>query len=208
MTEEYYGPASWSVSSDSSSVMEIQNCQPAFFYSDFTSMRRSIHVKIKALQDPEPDDDYIGFALGISPGDTKNHGADFLLVNWKASIAGESLLKDFVSSCGPGGLAKVGLALSEVKGIPNADEFWQHTDQDVACSPKGEGLFELARGTKLGDQGWEFNKEYDFTFEFTETSLKIYVDKNLEMEVKGTLRDGRLAFFNFSEADVIYSISI
>jgi hypothetical protein len=207
LIDEYYGPASWSLSSDHQSVNEVQNCQAAFYYSSFNTMNRSIHVKVKPLLGAEPDDDFIGFALGFKPGDTKNHNANFLLIDWKASIAGESLSKDFVSSCGPGGLAQVGLAVSRVTGIPNADEFWQHVDQDVPCSPKGEGLAELDRATNLGDKSWEFNKEYDFTFEFDGTSLRVYVDKSLELEVKGSFRDGRLAFFNFSEAEVIYGIS-
>jgi hypothetical protein len=207
LIDEYYGPALWSLSSDGESVNEVQNCQPAFFYSDFSMMSRSINVNIKPLLAAEPDDDYIGFALGFQPGDTKNHNADFLLMDWKASIAGESLNKDFISSCGTGGTAKVGLVVSRVKGIPNTDEFWQHLDQEVACSPIGEGLFELARGTSLGNQGWEFNREYTITFELNKTSLKIYVDNNLEIDIKGNFKDGRLAFFNFSQAEVTYSIS-
>jgi hypothetical protein len=207
LIDEYYGPASWSLSGDGESVNEVQNCQPAFFYSDFTALNRSIDIKIKPLLAAEPDDDYIGFALGFLPGDTKNHNADFLLVDWKASITGESLNKDFISSCSPGGTAKVGLAVSRVKGIPNTDEFWQHIDQEAACSPTGEGLYELARGTSLGNQGWEFNREYNITFEFSKTSLKIYVNNNLEVAINGNFKDGRLAFFNFSQAEVVYSIA-
>lgn len=207
MTDEYYASPSWNLSNDAKSVTETQNCQPSFFYSDFNAMGQSIHVNVKPLMDPEPDDDYFGFVLGINPGDTKNHNADFILIDWKSSIAGETLTKDFMSSCGPGGSAKIGLALSRVKGVPNVDEFWQHTDQDVSCSPNGEGIFELARGTTSGDKGWEFNKEYDFTFNLSQNSLKIYVDNNLEFDIKGTFKDGRLAFFDFSQANVIYSLS-
>jgi hypothetical protein len=207
LIDEYYGPALWGLSSDGESVNEVQNCQPAFFYGDFSTFSRSINVHIIPHLAAEPDDDYIGFALGFLPGDTKNHNADFLLVDWKASIAGESLNKDFISSCGTGGIAKAGLAVSLVKGIPNTDEFWQHTDQEAACSPIGEGLFELARGTSLGEQGWEFNREYKITFELNKTSLKIYVDNNLEIDINGNFKDGRLAFFNFSQAEVTYSIS-
>jgi len=81
LIDEYYGPALWSLSSDGESVNEVQNCQPAFFYSDFSIMSRSINVNIKPLLAAEPDDDYIGFALGFLPVDTKNHNADFLLVD-------------------------------------------------------------------------------------------------------------------------------
>ena len=77
----------------------------------------------------------------------------------------------------------MGLVLSRVQGIPTPDEFWQHTDQDSSASPKGQGLTELARATNLGDKGWTFDHEYVFTFEFNETSLKVYVDGTLEISI-------------------------
>jgi hypothetical protein len=205
--EDYYLP-SWILSADKSSVRESQNCQPSLFYSDFPAMNSSIHVKIKPLSQPEPDDDYIGFALGLQPGDTSNHKADYLLIDWKSNLPGENLYKDFGGpSCGPGGLAKEGMAVSRVQGIPTADEFWQHTDQDVTCSPKGEGVTELARAAHLGSSGYVFDHEYDFSFEFNETSLKVCVDGVLEMQVSGNFSNGSLAFYNFSQAGVNYSIS-
>jgi hypothetical protein len=205
--EDYYLP-SWILSADKSSVRESQNCQPSLFYSDFLAMNSSIHVKIKPLSQPEPDDDYIGFALGLQPGDTANHEADYLLIDWKSNLPAESLYKDFGGpSCGPGGWAKEGMAVSRVQGIPTADEFWQHTDQDVTCSPKGEGVTELARAAHLGNIGYVFDHEYDFSFEFNQTSLKVYVDGGPEINIEGNFTDGSLAFYNFSQAGVTYSIS-
>jgi hypothetical protein len=146
--------------------------------------------------------------LGFHPEDTNNHSADYLLIDWKSNFPGEDLNHDFGGpSCGPGGLAKEGLAVSRVTGIPTADEFWQHTDQDVACSPKGEGVTEIDRAATLKSTGWVLDHEYDFNFEFSETSLKVYVDGVLEINIKGNFSDGRLAFYNFSQAGVTYSIS-
>jgi hypothetical protein len=205
MSDEYYSQPSWDISATKDNVVQNANCQPSLFYSNFPVMNNKVHVKIKPLTTPELDDDYIGFALGIQPGDAKNNQAGYLLIDWKNSIPGEDLYKDF-SGGGPGGLAKVGLALSQVKGIPTPDEFWQHAD-DTQGSPQGEGLTELARAKILGNTGWSFDHEYDFSFEFTKSSLKVYVDGVLEISVTGNFSDGRLAFYNFSQAGVVYSAS-
>jgi hypothetical protein len=203
MFDEDYSSPSWDISQDKKGVTESRNCQPVLFYSDFQTMNTSIRVKIKPTTTSEIDDDFIGFALGFQPKDTTNHTASYLLIDWKNSIPGESLNKDFLAT-GSGGLAKIGLALSHVNGVPTPDEFWQH--DDVKDSPKGEGLTELARAKSLGDVGWSFDKEYDFNFDFTETALKIYVNGQLELELTGNFTDGRLAFYNFSQAGVIYSV--
>jgi hypothetical protein len=203
--EDYYLPV-WNISDDNKSVTENTNCQPSLFYSDFLTMNTRIHVKIKPLSKPGDDDDYIGFVLGFQPGDTKNKQADYLLIDWKNSIPGESLNKDF-NSPGSGGSAKVGLAVSRVTGIPTSDEFWQHID-DPQGSPQGEGLTELApRSVNFGNTGWVFDKEYDFSFEFSQTTLKIYVDGTLEMQISGNFKDGRLAFYNFSQEGVTYKVT-
>jgi hypothetical protein len=199
MTDEYYGPAWWSVSADAKSVTETRNSQPAFFLSDFQAMNISLHIKIKAQTMAELDDDYIGFALGIQPKDTGNHQADFLVIDWKNSIPGEDLYKDF-NSPGPGGQAKVGLALSRVKGVPTPDQYWQHT-----AGGTGEGLTELARGTKYGSAGWSFDRDYDFSFVYDAASLKVYLDGALEISVTGNFKDGRVALYEFSQEGTAFT---
>jgi hypothetical protein len=199
MPDEYYYPAAWQVSPDQKSVVELSNSQPSFYYSDFNCMNSTVHIKINPRSMPELDDDYFGFALGFLPGDTANHQAEFLLIDWKNSIPGENLYKDFQSP-GAGGSAKVGLSISRVKGTPTPDQYWQH-----ALGSNGEGLTELARGTDYGSKGWAFDKEYDFSFVFTASSLKVYVDGALEMSIVGSFKDGRLALYEFSQEGVVFT---
>ena len=87
-------------------------------------------------------------------------------------------------------------------GVPTADEFWQHTDYS---SHTGGGLTELARGTNLGSTGWVLGTEYEFEFVFLPGSLQVFVDGVLELDVTGTFADGRMGFYNFSQAGVTYS---
>jgi len=203
-TEESYpavagfDPGNWVVTPDGSSVTQTVNGQPTIFYSDFNAFNTTATGTV--MVNSGGDDDYIGFVLGFNPGDTTIAGANYLLVDWKQSS------QDFdfgVPSSSPGGTADVGLAVSRVSGIPDADEFWQH--DDLAGTGPGNGLEELARGTTLGNTGWEVGTAYEFSFEFTDTMLRILVDGVEEIAIAGMFSNGRLGFYNFSQADVQYS---
>ena len=155
----------WTVASDNMSVHQSQNGQPTLFYSDFNAFNTQVRGTINVSGS---DDDYIGFALGFQPGDSTNTNADYLLIDWKKGTQPHNFGDP---SCGPGSTAPVGLAVSRVNGIPTADEFWGHIDQDAACPSLGQALTELARGTNLGRTGWLTGPAYDLPFEFQATSV-------------------------------------
>jgi hypothetical protein len=185
----------WTVSGNKASVVQSQNGQPTMFYSDFNAYNTDVTGKITVSG---TDDDYIGFAIGFNPSDSTNASADYLLIDWKSV----NQYWNFGSpSDTPGSTAYAGLAVSHVFGIPTADEFWGHVNFDSDAS----GLTELARGTNLGSTGWTQGTEYAFRFLFTPTVLQVYVDDALELNVAGSFGDGRLAFYNFSQAGVTYS---
>lgn len=195
-----FGAGVWTVAGDNLSVYQSVNGQPTLFYSDFLAFNTSFQGKIKV--ETTGDDDFIGFALGFQPGDTSNSSADYLLVDWKQ---GNQSFNFGSPSCTPGSFAPRGLAVSRVTGIPTADEFWGHTNFDSpACSDLNNGLQELQRGATLGSTGWVDNQEYEFKFEFSSTSLKVFVDGTLEIDITGSFSDGRIAFYNFSQASVRY----
>jgi len=102
----------------------------------------------------------------------------------------------------PGSNAPAGLAVSRVTGIPTADEFWGHVN--FAENPAG-GLTELARGNTLGSTGWALNTVYNFRFVFQSNRLQVFVDDIPQIDIAGSFSDGRLAFYNFSQAGVTYS---
>jgi len=57
----------------------------------------------------------------------------------------------------------------------------------------------------LGSTGWVTNQEYEFTFDFGPNDLEVYVNGSLELDIAGIFTDGRLGFYNFSQAGVTYS---
>ncbi len=187
----------WQVSGGGSTVTQVNNGQPTLFYSDFQAINTNAVGRIRVTGS---DDDFIGFVLGFDPGDTTSAAADYLLLDWKR---GTQFFNFGAPSASPGGTAFAGLAVSQVTGIPDADEFWQHAN--LGGTPVGSGLLELARGSGLGNTGWVIGTEYVFDFNFTATQLQVFVDGALEIDIAGSFSDGRLGFYNFSQADVTYS---
>jgi len=191
-----FGAGVWNVAPGGGSVTQTVNGQPTLFYSTFNAQGTDVRGKIATAGG---DDDYIGFALGFGPGDSSSGAADYLLVDWKQ---GTQYWNFGAPSTTDGSTAYVGLAVSRVTGVPTADEFWGHVDFG---SDTGGGLTELARGTNLGSTGYSHGVEYDFRFIFQPTSLQVYVDDVLELNIGGSFSDGRMAFYNFSQAQVTYS---
>jgi len=191
-----FGAGVWTVSAGGDTVTQSVNGQPTLFFSDFDAMGTDVRGTIRVTGS---DDDFMGFVLGFDPGDTSSSGADYLLIDWK----GANQDFDFGNpSTTPGGLAPAGLAVSRVTGVPTADEFWQHTNY---ASHTGGGLTELARGTNLGATGWARNTDYVFRFVFHGSQLQVYVDDVLELDIAGSFSNGRIGFYNFSQAGVVYS---
>ena len=191
-----FGAGVWTVAPDGSSVRQTVNGQPTMFASNFNAQGTEVQGRIRVAGG---DDDFIGFALGYHIGDITNSAADYLLVDWKK---GDQFFDFGAPSNTPGSTANNGLAVSRVRGIPTADEFWGHTNfaQDA-----GGSVQELARGATLGGTGWLVNTTYDFRFVFLPTMLQVFVNNALELNINGVFNDGSMAFYNFSQADVTYS---
>jgi len=188
----------WTVSGDGSSVRQSVNGQPTLFYSDFDAFGTEVTGEIRV--DTGSDDDFIGFVLGYQPGDNTNIDADYLLVDWKQRNQNFNF---GVPSGSPGGTAPAGLAASRVTGLPDADEFWQH--DNLSGTPPTSGLEELARGATLGNTGYSDFTTYEFTFDFGPNNLQVSVNGALEIDIVGEFANGRIGFYNFSQAQVVYS---
>lgn len=192
-----FGAGVWTPAADGSSVTQSVNGQPTMYYSDFSAYGTKVTGKIRMAN--SGDDDFVGFVIGFDPGDASSSGANYLLVDWKRGTQNF----DFgTPSTTPGGIADAGLAVSRVTGIPTADEFWQHTDY---AAHTGGGLEELERGATLGATGWAFNTDYEFTFDFGPNDLEVYVNGVKQLDITGSFANGRLGFYNFSQAAVTYS---
>lgn len=191
----------WTPAPDGSSVVQSVNGDPTFFVGDFATANTIVEGKIKVLGSGG-DDDLVGFAIGFQPGDSVNPAADYLLIDWKRSTQSFNFN---APSCTPSSVSNSGLAISRVSGVPTGDELWGHVNFDDTCSDLTQGLTELQRASTLGSTGWAFDQEYTFRFEYSTTRVTVYVDNVAELDVFGSFPDGRICFYNFSQADVEYS---
>lgn len=195
-----FSPGVWTPAADGSSVLQSVNGQPTLYYSDFSAFGTEVSGKIR-VNSGGGDDDFIGFVIGFQSGDTTNASADYLLIDWKARSQSWNFTGGTADAT-PGGNAPAGLAVSRVQGIPTADEFWQHVNY---AEDSGGGVTELQRGATLSSTGWNFNVDYEFTFDFGPNNLQVFVDGVKELDILGTFSDGALGFYNFSQAQVLYS---
>ncbi len=101
---------------------------------------------------------------------------DFLLFDWKQ---------------GNQSTAQAGFTLSKVTSSSDTD-FWSHT---------GTGITVLASdyGT-----GWNDNTVYNFTLDYTTTSITIYIDDIEIFNITGSFSDGAFGFYNYSQSSVQY----
>ncbi|TPE59534.1 PEP-CTERM sorting domain-containing protein [Sandaracinobacter neustonicus] len=182
------GSGNWVLGSGNNSVEQTQNVNPGVFYAPGNAQGRKLSGSIKV--NTGGDDDYIGFVLGYNAGEINAApgAADFLLIDWKQYDQGGYF----------GGVAKAGLAISHVTtGLTDDAGAWLHNP--------AFGVTELARGATLGSTGWEDFVEYTFDIEFTASSVKVFVNGALELDVMGSFSDGAFGFYNYSQANVIYA---
>lgn len=201
--EDYAGTpgGSWTVAANGSSVSQSVNGVPTVFIGDSLVSYRRFEGRVTVTSGS--DDDFFGFVLGFRPGDATNPNAEYLLIDWKRST---QFYNHGGISCTPGSTAQAGLALSRVVGVPTMDELWGHVDLNTApCSTAMDFVAEVQRGATLGASGWARNQTYTFRIDYTPNRVAVYVDAVLQIDVQGAFPEGRLGFYNFSQAGVTYS---
>lgn len=121
------------------------------------------------------DDDFIGFVFGY------NNSDDFLLFDWKQSDQNFS------------GMAYSGFTLSHITG--SNVNFWDHSGSDLT----------VLASDYAGNNGWADNTVYNFTLDFTTTSIKIDIDNVTIFDVNGSFNTGKFGFYNYSQSYVRYT---
>lgn len=179
-------PPNWQVPFDRQSVVQTTNCYPSFLVSNTGSVFQRANFRIRINPTESIDDDFFGFAIGFSFGDSTNSAADYLLVDWKK-----------VEQNFDGSVALAGLAISRVTGIPTASfpEFWDRSGS----------VQELQRAANLGMIGWQNDIEYEFEVSVSSESVVISVNGSEDINLSGNFNDGSLAFYSNANAGVSYS---
>ena len=196
-----FPPANWTVSADDLSVIQDANGSASIFYSNTDLTEGTFRATIR-VSSVAGDDDSFGVVIGFQPGSTTSRTGDYLIIDWKRSAQSFDFTGDPLSDLTPGGTLNDGLAISMVTGTPSNDELGQHANYPE--NPSG-GLTELARARNLGSQGWLFNTDYVFEIEFDATSIRLFVNGTLEIDLETSVSPGRPGLYNFSQQFVTYS---
>lgn len=191
--DDSFVPAAWNATP--SSVTSVSNGDASVFYAPTSALNK----KITGTLTPGSDDDVVGFVLGYQPGDAVTGSTSkYLLIDWK----GANQFFNFVDPQGapsfhnatPGGTMPVGIALSEVRGLPTADELWQHTNHP-SPDPVG-GVTQLARGATLGSSPYNRSGgSHQFEITYTPTNITVLVDGVEQFNVNGNFPDGRFGLY-------------
>ena len=184
-TWQQEGGGNWTLAPDNNSVFQsINTPDPAVFYNNTNSQGLALSGEI-TVQEQGGDDDFIGFVLGYQTGDATNASANYLLIDWKQ--ANQSL--------GGGVFGAAGLAISEVSGVFDFNQFWSHTGV----------VNELQRGSTLGNTGWLDNTTYNFDLIFNASNIQVKVNGTTELNISGAFAEGSFGFYNLSQASVRYA---
>ncbi len=182
--DEFGDPVDWNVPAPDRAI-QVTNGDPSLLHTSLDASAAGITLEIRV--DTAQDDDFVGFALGVEPGDASDPRADYLLVDWK-----QATQVAFGATT-----ADAGLAVSRVQGVASPQELWGHTGH----------VTELARAATLGATGWTDNTTHTFEITLTSTHLSVVVDGSAELELDGEFPQGAFALYNFGQERTGYELT-
>lgn len=180
------GNGSWTYNETDNSWFQSTNTPDFTFLYDpsNTSIGNAVSGSIEVAT--TNDDDFIGFALGYSQGESTSDLADYWLVSWKKR---------------PQSGWEAGLSLWHITGNINNDPWNPSNNADVTL---------IQKANNYGSTGWVSNQNYTFDLTYTEGSLAVFIDEELELAVSAKdagvseFEDGGFGYFNFSQDTVYY----
>ncbi len=169
----------WTVATGGNSVTQTINGNPTFFVNPTPFIDKSFEGTFRV--NDTGDDDYIGFVFGWQSIN------DFYLFDWKKGLQNSS---------------QPGFTLARVTGGAAAIPFDSHHLSKT-------GYQVLATDTGTG-KGWAASTNYNFRLTYHSDSFKIEIQKPNQayttiFHYGGTYYSGKFGFYNYSQANVVYS---
>jgi len=177
----------WTVDANGVLATQFENSAPTVLVTDMPSHWADFTFDIQVTG--AQGNDHIGFALGYDPGASTDPSAEWILVDWKQVTQGDPSY--------PGRTGLEGLAVSQVSGIPTAQQLYDHT---------GPAVTEIARAINLDATGWTDGAVHNFVVHYTRDTLQVTVDGSLELDLTGNFPLGRLAPYGFSQENANYTL--
>lgn len=185
-----FDPTPWNVQAGGTEVrVNLNNNCTSIFRGGVGGSRIDLTI---SQTPPDGDNDYFGFLLGYDIGDLTNPSAEYLAVEWSGWTSD------------PNNIIR-GLALMYVSGPVGAVAI------PSRASVPGSVVRELARARTLGNQAWAAGSTHDFHVDlYAPDRLIIRVGDSVEFNLEPAdvglceFPSGGIAFYNFSQANVMY----
>ena len=210
--DQIHDTPNWSLSNSAMTVTQSVNSDPAVYVS--TLPAAGVTIAFDLTVNTYYDDDFIGWAIGYQDGDHDNPAADWLLFDWKQE-------HQWLSS-GGGHYAAQGLYMWRVQGaITQVGQLWGHSGPisliaaantlgDAAAldpngDPDGDGQINRHEDNPLGT-GWNDYQTYRIEISYSTSLVQVWVDGVQEFNVAGIFPTGNFGFYNYSQADIVYTL--
>jgi len=196
VAESYTGSnANWTVTANGQSGTQTVNTDHGTFGFVGAQAFAATYTFTLKVNDTS-DDDFIGFALGLSPGETTaGANTNYLLLDWKSGD----------QTTGTTFGAK-GVALSQVTNTPTFENLWGHS------AP----VTQLQRSPNWGSTGWVSGTTYTFVIAYTASTLHVTINGTDAFNVTAAsfgsrfpsgFPDGQVAFYGLSQPNVTYTVT-
>jgi len=193
--------AAWTVVDDDTGVQTQNASNPsiALFGQNAQVGTYIVDVGVQTAN----DDDTIGLALGFSPGDEADPAADWVLIDWKQALQQG---------------VPAGLRVAHVEGAPNGGTSILNDHPQRRCpgtGPVAGCMTQLALGQRFGTTGWTDFATYRMRAEYRPTSLRLWIDDVLELDLEpgdfpgefvgNVFPNGQFGFYQLSQDQASYT---
>ena len=175
------GGWNWVADADGLWITETLNTSPWIVNIEPDAMNKL--YKLKFGVQTASDDDMIGIALWYNSWEFNNTGwYDYLIYDWKQG-------SQFYN--GNTAFEWTRLWLIQWSSVLSFTDY-RHFD-----SPIGNGATEFTRGSVYGSDGWADNTLYDLDILYTPTSLKIWIDWVLDIDITSSMFPTQFPWWTF-----------
>ena len=198
LTASDHASPDWRVSSDARTLSQplSANASIAGTGLDLNGVSLTFTVQITGGR----DDDFVGWVIGYDPGDARDPRGEWLLFDWKRADVHTGRCR-----------GHLGLAMSRVTGAlgqgdPNKDAPRDDPSDDDALWCHQAPIKEVARANTLGEKGWTAGSQHQIRIDYATTRIDVWVDGQLQFTEVGAFPHGKLGFYSFSQAGVLFTL--
>lgn len=181
----------WTVSGNNESVSQVENLGSTYYVSSDAYMNAQLKGTIRVNTDA--DNDIIGFVFGYNNPTGVSTQHDYWLFLWKQG-------SDLIEVGGSFQTNPEGFSLIRVNGT-----FTQAEIDTAVLLLREDSRFSIIETKHGSAYGWEDFYDYNFQLDLSPTKANILINNDTIFSVSDCFNEGRFGFFNYSQANAVYS---